>query len=81
MSVVAASRRIAGRAGSPARRAGRIGVALLAAVFSGWGGLESPQRFVDGLQPALWVGAGAMALAVVAMALVPRSQVVAQEVR
>ncbi|WP_086664378.1 DHA2 family efflux MFS transporter permease subunit [Lentzea kentuckyensis] len=73
---------IASGANAATRQLGAtIGVALLAAVFSGWGGLESPQRFVDGLEPALWVGAGALALAVVAMALVPRSQVVAQEVR
>lgn len=73
---------IASGANAATRQLGAtIGVALLAAVFSGFGGFESPERFVDGLRPALWVGAGALALAVLAVSLVPRSQVVAQEVR
>jgi EmrB/QacA subfamily drug resistance transporter len=42
---------------------GAIGVASLAAVFSSQGGYESASTFVDGLIPALWVGAGAVALA------------------
>ncbi|WP_328778924.1 DHA2 family efflux MFS transporter permease subunit [Streptomyces canus] len=42
---------------------GAIGVATLAAVFSAQGGYESASTFVDGLIPALWVGAGAVALA------------------
>ena len=37
---------------------GVLGVAVLAAVFTGAGGFESPQAFNDGLVPALWVGAG-----------------------
>ena len=36
---------------------GVLGVAVLAAVFTGAGGFESPQAFNDGLVPALWVGA------------------------
>ena len=36
---------------------GVLGVAVLAAVFTGAGGFETPQAFVDGLVPALWVGA------------------------
>ncbi|WP_033326257.1 DHA2 family efflux MFS transporter permease subunit [Streptomyces yerevanensis] len=42
---------------------GAIGVASLAAVFSSQGGYESASTFVDGLIPALWVGAAAVALA------------------
>ncbi|WP_434444187.1 DHA2 family efflux MFS transporter permease subunit [Lentzea sp. E54] len=75
---------IASGANAATRQLGAtIGVAMLAAIFSGFGDLTSPQRFVDGLEPALWVGAGALALAVVAMALVPGSQVEmgAEEVR
>jgi hypothetical protein len=41
-------------------------------VFSNTGGYTSGQAFVDGLIPALWVGAVAVAGAVVAAILVPR---------
>ncbi len=51
---------------------GAIGVATLAAVFSAQGGYESATRFVDGLIPALWVGAGAVALAATVALLMPR---------
>ena len=40
---------------------GVLGVAVLAAVFSASGGYQSGQAFVDGLQPALWVGAAVLA--------------------
>ncbi|MFE7118327.1 DHA2 family efflux MFS transporter permease subunit [Streptomyces sp. NPDC057654] len=50
---------------------GALGVAVLATVFSAQGGYESGQRFVDGLEPALWAGAGAVALAAVAAVLIP----------
>jgi EmrB/QacA subfamily drug resistance transporter len=66
---------IASGANAATRQLGAtIGVALLAAIFSGYGDFSSPQRFVDGLEPALWVGAGALVLAVAAMAVVPGSQ-------
>ena len=51
---------------------GAIGVASLAAVFSAQGGYESASLFVDGLVPALWVGAGAVAVAAVLAFLMPR---------
>jgi EmrB/QacA subfamily drug resistance transporter len=35
---------------------GVLGIAVLATVFTSHGGYASPQAFVDGLQPALWVG-------------------------
>ncbi|MFF0723662.1 DHA2 family efflux MFS transporter permease subunit [Streptomyces sp. NPDC004134] len=41
---------------------GALGIALLAAVFSAQGGHETPQSFVDGLAPALWVGAAGVGL-------------------
>jgi len=50
---------------------GALGVAVLASVFSAQGGYESAQRFVDGLSPALWVGAGVVGAAALAMALLP----------
>jgi EmrB/QacA subfamily drug resistance transporter len=36
---------------------GVFGVAVLASVFSGYGSYGSPQSFVDGLTPAVWLGA------------------------
>ncbi|WP_172384602.1 MFS transporter [Streptomyces sp. MNP-20] len=50
---------------------GALGIAVLASVFSAQGGYESPRVFVDGLEPALWVGAGVVALAAAAAALLP----------
>ena len=41
---------------------GVFGVAVLAAVFSHYGGYTSGQAFVDGLNPAVWVGAGVVAV-------------------
>jgi hypothetical protein len=51
---------------------GAIGVATLAAVFSAQGGYTSATQFVDGLIPALWVGAGAVALAAALALPMPR---------
>ncbi|WP_406085327.1 MFS transporter [Streptomyces virginiae] len=51
---------------------GALGVAVLASVFSAQGGYESPQAFTDGTIPALWIGAGAVALAAGLALLVPR---------
>jgi EmrB/QacA subfamily drug resistance transporter len=50
---------------------GVLGVAVLAAVFSGAGGYDSGQAFVDGLRPALWVGAAVLAAGAGAALLVP----------
>jgi EmrB/QacA subfamily drug resistance transporter len=50
---------------------GVLGVAVLAAVFSASGGYQSGQAFVDGLQPALFVGAAVLAAGAVAALLVP----------
>ncbi|WP_233521383.1 DHA2 family efflux MFS transporter permease subunit [Streptomyces triticagri] len=50
---------------------GTLGVAILASVFSSQGGFESPQAAVDGLTPALWIGAGVVGLATVAALLIP----------
>ncbi|MFL5778915.1 MAG: DHA2 family efflux MFS transporter permease subunit, partial [Chloroflexota bacterium] len=49
---------------------GVFGVAVLASVFSANGSYASPQAFVDGLTPALWVGAAFAAVgSVVALAI------------
>jgi EmrB/QacA subfamily drug resistance transporter len=57
---------------------GVFGVAILAAVFTHDGGYGSPQTFIDGFGPALWVAAALSAVGIVA-ALVgvgrPRSEV------
>ncbi|MFE3524067.1 MFS transporter [Streptomyces sp. NPDC059161] len=50
---------------------GALGIAVLASVFSAQGGYGSAQAFVDGLGPALWAGAGAVAVAAIAAALLP----------
>jgi len=41
---------------------GVFGVAMLGAVFSSTGGYLSPQDYVNGLRPAMYVGAGAVAI-------------------
>lgn len=51
---------------------GVLGIALLAAVFSQQGGYESPQRFTDGLVPALWTAVVIGAMATGAIFLTPR---------
>src|SRR4051812_38485960 len=50
---------------------GVMGVAILAAVFSGSGSYASPASFMDGVRPALWVGAGVLALGALVATLVP----------
>ena len=41
---------------------GVFGVAVLASIFAHYGGYGFPQHFVDGLRPAVWVGAGFVGL-------------------
>ena len=50
---------------------GVFGVAVLASVFSANGGYASPQAFVDGMVPAVWVGAAVLAVAAIAATFVP----------
>ena len=51
---------------------GVFGVAVLAAVFSRNGGYTSGKAFVDGLRPAVGVGAAGVGLAALALLAVPR---------
>src|SRR4051812_47560203 len=51
---------------------GVFGVAVLASVFSARGGYGSGQAFVDGLRPAVAVGAAGVGLAALALLAVPR---------
>src|SRR6476619_6072063 len=53
---------------------GVFGVAVLAAVFSHYGGYQTGDAFVSGLTPAIWVGAVVVALGSVAAWLIPRKQ-------
>ncbi|TLS45961.1 DHA2 family efflux MFS transporter permease subunit [Streptomyces montanus] len=50
---------------------GALGIAVMASIFSAQGGYETGQTFVDGIRPALWVGASAVALAGVAALFIP----------
>lgn len=50
---------------------GALGIAILASVFSAQGGYGPAQYFVDGLVPALWVGAAIVGVGAVAAALLP----------
>src|SRR5215472_16257279 len=51
---------------------GVFGIAILGAVFSAHGGYTTGQAFVSGVSSAVWVGAGAVALAAGAALLLPR---------
>jgi EmrB/QacA subfamily drug resistance transporter len=57
---------------------GVFGVAVLASVFSAHGGYSSGQAFVDGLRPAVAVGAGGVALAALVLLAVPRRKATAE---
>ncbi|MFI6949428.1 MFS transporter [Streptomyces sp. NPDC050422] len=50
---------------------GALGVAVLATVFSSQGGLGSAQAFAAGTVPAVWIGAGVVALAALVALLIP----------
>ncbi len=50
---------------------GTFGIAVLATVFSGAGAYTSPQAFVDGMVPALWVGVGVLAFGALVAAALP----------
>lgn len=50
---------------------GALGVAVLAAVFAARGGYGSPRLFAEGAAPALWIGAGAVALGAFVALLIP----------
>jgi EmrB/QacA subfamily drug resistance transporter len=52
---------------------GVFGVAVLAAIFAAKGGYGPPQHFIDGLKPALWVGAGIVAAGGLICLLIPRA--------
>src|SRR4029079_3233767 len=51
---------------------GVFGVAVMAAVFSHYGGYQSPDSFVQGVTPALYLGAGIVAIGAAAALFTPR---------
>ena len=50
---------------------GVFGVAVLASIFAHYGGYGAPQHFVDGLRPAVWVGAGLVGVGALAALAIP----------
>ena len=50
---------------------GVLGVAVLATVFTDFGGFSSPADYVDGLIPAVWVGSAVLAAGALVALLVP----------
>ncbi|WP_265296137.1 MFS transporter [Streptomyces sp. SHP 1-2] len=71
-SVVPAEQGIASGANNALREVGgALGIAVMGSIFAARGGYETARTFVDGLRPALLVGAGAVALAGVAVLLIP----------
>ncbi len=56
---------------------GVLGVAVLASVFSANGSYASPQAFVDGMIPAVWVGAVAAAVGSVIALAIPGRRILA----
>jgi EmrB/QacA subfamily drug resistance transporter len=59
---------------------GVFGVAVLASLFSHYGGYESPDRFSDGLVVATWVGAAVVAGGALLALLIPPRKHAAEEV-
>jgi MFS family permease len=60
---------------------GVLGIAVLATVFTSHGSYISPQAFIDGLVPAIWVGAAVLGVGAVIAAVLPfgsRDQVSAE---
>ena len=51
---------------------GVFGVAVLASLFTRYGGYESPATFTDGLVVATWVGAAVVGVGAVLAAMIPR---------
>ena len=51
---------------------GVFGVAVLASIFARVGGYESSEAFVDGLVPALWIGAAVVGLGALTALAIPR---------
>ena len=53
---------------------GVFGVAVLASLFTRYGGYESPQTFTDGLVVSMWVGAVVVGVGALISLLIPRTR-------
>ena len=60
---------------------GVLGIAVLASIFATYGGYESAVAYVDGLTPAIWVGAGVVGLGALAALAIPRRRRQAEPAR
>jgi hypothetical protein len=58
---------------------GVLGVAVLASVFTSAGSYSSPQAFVDGLLPAVWVGVAVLAFGALVVLALPFGREAAAE--
>ncbi|MGP3967913.1 MFS transporter [Streptomyces sp. 6N223] len=66
---------VASGVNSAMREVGAVfGVATVSVVFAAQGGYASPEAFLDGFGPAMWVAAGVALAAVVPAALAPRRE-------
>ncbi|MFE1026825.1 MFS transporter [Streptomyces sp. NPDC058818] len=71
-SVVPKEQGIASGANNALREVGgALGIAIMGSIFAAQGGYESGQSFVDGLRPAVAVGAGVVALGGFAALVIP----------
>jgi MFS family permease len=52
---------------------GVMGIAVLATVFTGSGGYQTPLAFLDGLRPAMWVGVAILTVGALVAAAFPFS--------
>ncbi len=53
---------------------GVFGIAVLAAVFANQGGYGPPEQFIDGLKPAMWIGAIVVGIGALLCLLIPGKQ-------
>jgi EmrB/QacA subfamily drug resistance transporter len=58
---------------------GVFGVAVLASVFSSYGGYRTPDTFVNGMNAAVWIGAAVVALGAVAAFAIGKTRIRAAE--
>ncbi|MFI5716798.1 DHA2 family efflux MFS transporter permease subunit [Nocardia sp. NPDC051750] len=71
-AVPEADRSVASGTNNTVREVGvAMGIAVLASVFASYGAYTDPQGYVDGLVPAVWVGAGIVAAGALAAVLLP----------
>jgi MFS family permease len=59
---------------------GVFGVAVLASVFAAYGGYRTHETFVNGMNAAVWIGAGVVLLGAVAAFMIPSTKKSAVEI-